>query len=121
MPARHSLPSRAKCNAAPPKRAAKKARPFKSKNRPYCRAGNALLPRGQRLPPAPTGRDEIAIHPRDNIERDLLRTRRFALADIRAAPKALGVVLPHHGECSLGSLRLALRKQAQMCNLRARE
>ena len=68
-----------------------------------------------------TRRDEVAVHPRDHFELDFFGTRRFALADVGAAPESLGVELPHHLQGTLRPLRLTLRQQSQVRNLRARK
>src|SRR5580692_911678 len=117
MRARPSWPSRARCSAAPPKKAEKKARPSRSKNR-LARSKNRLA---ASLAPAEARADKIAIHPRNHFERNLFRTRRLAFANVAAAPEALCVKLANHLQRSLIPFRLALRQQPQMRDLRAGE
>jgi hypothetical protein len=68
-----------------------------------------------------TGVDKIAIHASDHFQLYLFRTRRFTLADVRAAPELFRIKLPHHPERTLMPLGLPLWEQSQMSDLGARE
>src|SRR5258705_9792663 len=80
-------------------------------------------------PPAPArllhlghrGDEEITIHPRDEVDADLLGARLLALAEQRAPPEALEIHLRHHLERPAVALGLSLRQQPEMRDLRARE
>ena len=52
-----------------------------------------------------TGSDEIAIHPRDRVDADLLRTRLLTLAEERAAAEVLEIHLLDHRAARGGSAR----------------
>src|SRR5262245_51791410 len=55
----------------------------------------------------------IAVHPRDVRDRDFLRTDGFALALVRAAAEAFGVVAVDHAGDARVALDLALRQLAE--------
>ena len=64
---------------------------------------------------------EVAVHPGDHFQLDLLRADRFALADVGAAAEASCVDLRHHAHGAAVALGLALRQQAQVGDLGAGE
>src|ERR1051326_7784743 len=53
------------------------------------------------LSPGPARREVIPIHPCDHFQFDLLRTNRFAFADVGAVAKALGGRLHGHRQRTL--------------------
>src|SRR5689334_16048980 len=59
-------------------------------------------------PPRDRGRDEVAVHPRDRLDRDALGTRGFALRVVRARAEVFCVHLRDHRERAVGPLRLSL-------------
>src|SRR6185503_5441496 len=63
----------------------------------------------------------IAIHPRDGVDRDLLRTRLLAFAIQRAMAELLGIHLRDHAQGAARTLGLTLRHQAEMRDLRRGE
>src|ERR1700726_1920650 len=73
------------------------------------------------FPLASYGRKVVAVELADDVLRDLLGAGRGALAGIGAAAEAQFVVGLQHVEHPGVALRLALRQEAQMGDLRAEE
>ena len=67
----------------------------------------------------PTPANVVAVHGRNDLKLNLLRTRTRALANVGAAAKALRVHLCHHAQRAMIPLRFALRQYAEVRNLRA--
>ena len=80
----------------------------------------AARPRARRAS-VTVARSEVAVHPRDDVDADLLRARRLALAEVRAVAEALGVHLRDHRERTAVALGLALRQEAEVRDLRGGE
>src|SRR5262245_46616442 len=70
---------------------------------------------------AQAGADVVTVHAGDELQADLLRADRLALAVVRAGPEAGLVHRGHHAQHALVALRLALREQAQVRDLGGRE
>jgi hypothetical protein len=68
-----------------------------------------------------TSANEIPVHPSDRINADFLRTRLLTLSVQGAASKILEIHPLYHTERSAIALRLPLRKEAEMRDLRGRE
>src|SRR5258708_1899056 len=75
----------------------------------------------QPLTALPARGDVIVVHAGDHADLDLLGTYGFAFADVGAASEAFDVVLHHHAEGTAIALRLALRQNAEMRDLRGGE
>src|SRR5690606_28103246 len=69
----------------------------------------------------PLGAEQVAVHLRDEVERNALRSRAGALAEVGARAEALCGVLRRHREDAGVALRLRLRELAQVGDLRACE
>src|SRR5437764_1992621 len=74
-------------------------------------------PYGLRSPPVlEPGHDVVAVHAGDEIDGDLFRAHRLALAEHGAAPEVL-LHHPHHVEHALVALGLSLRQKSQVRDL----
>ena len=67
------------------------------------------------------GVDQVAVHPSDKLDWNLLGANGFAFAMIRAASKEFVRHGRNHVRRSLVALRLALRKRIEMRDLRGSE
>ena len=69
--------------------------------------------RRQVVAPVEARADVVAVHLGDHFQRNLLRARAGAFADVGAAAEDLRVHLRHHGQRAALLLRLALRKDTR--------
>ena len=69
------------------------------------------------LPTLQEGLAQLTVQETDAVQRDLLRARGRALADILASAEAFRIVLIQHRHHALVVLNLALRQQAQVSDL----
>ena len=76
-------------------------------NNRHGRAGRRLAP--ARRSSLHAGRHKVAVHLCDELDADLLRTGRLALAVVRAVAEPLGVHCRDHRPHALGPFGLALR------------
>src|SRR5882672_6345974 len=67
------------------------------------------------------GVDQVAVHPPDKLDRNLLGTHGLAFTMIRAASEEFARHGRDHVRCSLVALRLSLRKRIEMSDLRGCE
>ena len=67
------------------------------------------------------GNDEVAVEAGDVIDRDAFRASGFAFVEVGAVAEAFYFHLVCHGEYTLGTFRLALRKEVQRSDFRRGE
>src|SRR5438477_6770722 len=89
---------------------------------PRHRRNPRLLLNSKCVPPLHPARPQVVpVHSRNHFELDLLRTYRFAFADICTGAEEFLLHLRHHIQSALMPLRLALGQETEMADFRARE
>src|SRR3954447_11383866 len=82
----------------------------------FVRSDSALRSRSR-----PESTEQVVVEPGDGLHRDALRAGGGALTDVGATAEALPVLLGDHVDHPLVALRLALREQAEVSDLRGGE
>src|SRR5687767_510506 len=89
--------------------------------RPDCPTSRHIRPIVPAPPAGQRRRQDLAVHPRDDVQADTLRTHRLAFTMQRAAAEAFAIGGCDHRPGATRTLGLSLRQRAEVRDLRTHE